>query len=75
MIRLLIKFLDGITIRMKLGDVLKRKAEEVRQLRPGLSNQETELIAKQEIFQSLRANNVNVQSRESIQRWANIFLP
>jgi hypothetical protein len=68
----LVKFLDGIAIRMMLGSLSKEVTFEYEKL--GHPKRAAHELALQEMYASMRASNLNVNSYYDVRDWKKSYI-
>jgi hypothetical protein len=72
MLRWLAQFFDGIAVKMMLGSLNKEITFEYEQ--SGHARKEAEEMAWQEMFISMRARNLNVNSYHDVRAWKSSYM-
>lgn len=68
----LAKFFDGIAIQMMIGSLSKEVAFEYEKL--GHPRKAAQELAQQEMFASMRARNLNVDSYSDVRSWKKSYM-
>jgi hypothetical protein len=68
----LAKFFDDIAIKMMFGSLSKEVTFDYEKL--GYSSKEAQELARQEMFASMRAKNLNVDSYYDVRAWKKSYM-